>query len=72
MKEWQPIETAPKDGTKVDLWRPGYTKPRICDAWWESSREQFVTGTPTLWAYAGTATYWLRVDPPSGEATSQG
>lgn len=31
-REWQPIETAPKDGTLVDLWHPIFG--RISDACW--------------------------------------
>ena len=33
--EWQPIETAPKDGTKVDLLYP-YPRGRTIDCWWEN------------------------------------
>ena len=35
--EWQPIETAPKDGTYIDLWVSGpYNKGcRITDCWFE-------------------------------------
>lgn len=32
MNDWQPIETAPRDGTPVDLWHKGGF--RLCDEWW--------------------------------------
>ena len=39
MSEWQKIETAPRDGTMVDLWaewpRGG---ARLCNALWDASR----------------------------------
>lgn len=30
---WQPIETAPKDGTVIDIWTE--TGFRITDVWWD-------------------------------------
>lgn len=31
MGDWQPIETAPKDGTKIDVW---FKSGRLADAFW--------------------------------------
>lgn len=32
---WQPIETAPKDGTVIDVWLDSWTGPeRVCDVFW--------------------------------------
>lgn len=34
MSAWQAIEFAPKDGTEVDLWRPGWGAERLCGYRW--------------------------------------
>ena len=56
MPQWQPIETAPKDGTRVLVWRrdeDGYTHRRVgvdhfnveIGKWWRSRRDMY----PTHW-----------------------
>ena len=45
--EWQPIETAPKDGTKILIGKVG--SKLICTAHWEIEPE---------WAYKGSSPCW--------------
>ncbi len=33
---WQPIETAPKDETRVLIYRPGFAEA-VCVAWWSQN-----------------------------------
>lgn len=55
---WRPIETAPHDGTVVDLWREGR---RLPDCWWG-------WGTPYLKYKAVPQPGWLTIDPGMGDA----
>lgn len=71
---WQPIETAPLNGTKVDLWvRPldaaaNGNAGRIADAWHESGRwMRFVGGWPHNVAQCGVPTHWCPLLPPPTE-----
>lgn len=34
---WQPIETAPRDGTVIDLWFAGQWNQRMTDAYWSDN-----------------------------------
>ena len=68
MSEWQPIETAPKDGTKVLLWQAGNPSgewPFMAS--WETSRSHPNGG---IWAIyiEGQAlrdpTHWMPIQEP--------
>lgn len=68
--EWRDIESAPKDGTRVDLWTSD--GERVCDAYWDNGE------TPPSWhaphmfyddvgevEYEGRkATHWLPIPAP--------
>lgn len=59
---WQSIETAPKDGTIVDLWYPEYG--RITDQWYDAEDGWFTADNPT---------YWMPVpEQPGAEAINHG
>ena len=57
--DWQPIETAPKDGTPVDLWH--IDQFRITDIWWDSGEDEWC-GIPT-----NKFTHWKEITFPKQE-----
>jgi hypothetical protein len=80
--QWQPIETAPKDGTVVDLWvkESNGVAERWSDCCWDNrfneharkrSEMEFVDG---WWSgscpigYSGeTVSHWMPLPPPPAE-----
>jgi hypothetical protein len=82
---WCPIETAPKDGTLIDLLYP-YPRCRFIDANWDEALKCWVRYTPT-WAPGEIAplpetewrvemlpnmqpTHWMSLPPPPGSPPS--
>ena len=56
---WQSIETAPKDGTPIDLWVPGIG--RVTEEWWDDDS----------WGVPGKPTHWMPLpDAPMSESAS--
>jgi hypothetical protein len=60
MNDWQPIETAPKDGTTVIVYDPAYAQPVVPGAWdseeeaeggqtWRASDAEWDRLNPTHW-----------------------
>lgn len=74
---WQPIETAPKDETSVDLWVQGEGFAwRVPNAWWCPRDEAWITadadyGEPgSCIGPMDRATFWRAVpEPPLPDAT---
>ncbi len=71
MTDWQPIETAPKDGTRIDLWAetvfPGYNGKRFINCRWgknpgpfEDSKWLNLPHNPLNWA----PTHWMLLPEP--------
>jgi hypothetical protein len=74
MSEWKPIETAPRDGTEVDLWCPNYVSARygdgarMADCWWERDRWVRFSNIFALdeepYADIHGATHWMPLPEP--------
>lgn len=64
---WRTIDSAPRDGTKVDLWsRSHYGDGRITDAWYVGN-EWFVfndIGTPEAISHHHHVTHWQPLPSP--------
>ena len=63
---WQPIETAPKDGTKIDLWDAAYGC-RVVNAKWDN---HYSTGDKS-WGrnsvdgpFCYEPTHWMPIPQP--------
>ncbi len=65
--KWQTIETAPKDGTRILVWRPREDRDNpahhgidrwsdYSQSWWNSRRDQ-------------QPTHWMPLPPPPEEET---
>lgn len=71
-QEWQSIETAPKDGTRVDLWAktwlPAFDKfesRRFSDCYW--TKGDSMTNRHAMWAGMDSnfhATHWMPLPSP--------
>jgi len=77
MSEWQPIETAPKDGTVIMVWAKGYTWPEVVlyEKYMPEDAEEI--GEPGYWRNAEDLlaevtddisadewTHWMPIPPP--------
>jgi hypothetical protein len=76
MTEWQPIETAPKDGTLVDVWVIGYSNEpkRFTDAWFSEGHWWYAEWAPDCEVHAldlndehtlpSEVTHWMPLPEP--------
>lgn len=60
MVEWQPIETAPKDGRKVLVWHPGFGLDYLVMYWLEGDWREPKDGA----RLKSPPTHWAAVPPP--------
>lgn len=71
MSEWQPIDTAPKDGTPVLLWPgaeiwAGQTTPAV--GWWA---EYFGWICSSAGASGEVATHWMPLPTPPADMAAK-
>lgn len=65
--DWQPIETAPRDGTKVDGWT--VLAERWTNVWWEGTKNDWMHWWADNWGGVGAQrlgcqpTHWMPLPP---------
>lgn len=68
MAEWQPIETAPKDGTSIIIY-PGWgTPPRAIEAHWRAGKRHSGWHCNWTWAPRDPTNWQPLPDPPANPA----
>jgi hypothetical protein len=66
---WQPIETAPKDGTPINIFVPeNRPERRVLTAYWSDAGWVICSGSIVL----GKPTYWAPAPPPAGQEPPRG
>ena len=69
MTDWQPIETAPRDGTVIDLWFAGEWNRRMPDAYWSQHvRAWLPEGRGCSYLDSPIITHWRPLPPPPSHA----
>lgn len=61
--QWQPIETAPKDGSEFLCWSKGWRYPHM--AYWESEYMSFEN--PFTYDFMDQPTHWMPLPAPPTE-----
>lgn len=74
---WQPIETAPKDGTQILVWEAGdvsvvaWERIKNCNGWqcFGDGRRavEYMSDFGTDYLEAGWPTHWMPLPPAPGE-----
>lgn len=68
--EWQPIETAPKDGARILIGRVGH--PWVFSAWWNERHTHWATGKSPMDFFA-EPTHWMQLpEAPNVEIVWRG
>lgn len=57
-EDWLTIESAPKDGTPIDLWHREYG--RVTDTWWDDEDKFWVSSIDLQEGFS----HWMKVTPP--------
>lgn len=74
MSDWQPIETAPKDGTRIDVWAywaEGDNWSRSADAYWSVEDQDWMLDRWLAGQYVTPPkiTHWMPLpEPPADQA----
>ena len=69
---WQPIETAPKDGERIDVWfELGSHAARWPNVFWDSRRERWTSGPTDQGIIHWNATHWMPLPAPPAEFNAE-
>jgi hypothetical protein len=66
---WRPIETAPKDGTHILMWRPSKAGAVVKEAWWQTDSPFGPGWGGHGWMYSTwlQPTHWMPLPPPPSD-----